>query len=802
MENKLKAIDVLRFTPYDKLYRVGNEMEAESFFKENLRVVTASFSDQLKDFREYLNPSSNGFFPYVLFSGYSGCGKTTMLHYFRDVLENEGRNQFRIVNLTDKSVASGSAIDLLINSVKEYLFEILLDGNFLSIQIIRKIFVKISFEKELDRTEYLYKIKSLILLNSQLSREGNDSNESNLEMDATENYFEMVREFLDFLPFETLLMTYLIELYARYFELIDSTCDPFSEDPSSCLVIVFDNLDEIDLQNVTKGFWNILEDSRRRASFALARYNHNIGALPLYHNVSIILSVRESNISPKHSQLRDLLGPFCVGVRIILDGEVAEIVQKRLDYIHRKNLWTAEDAPYKALIEIFNADSAWIRKAIFPLFNFDYRQYLKLPSGILRNPSGGQSSDQIPSVEAYLNVKACNVAISRGVLFCYLIQYAFDTYFRRFTHEISKGCNPYRMLLTVMFNLSYPDGLSEDEEEKIRRRPKNFFLKDLLGITSGVFSLEQTVKWVTDFFPTDQASFAQWVLIYNADLEKLRGILREYPQLINKEDRKITLNDKKILSEIEDTEIRFNASAYSYLRHIVTHWEYFSYLDRRQKAKAGAKRSKGRNDIPLALLTQVDFVSDGNTAKKGSRLNDSGNNTNVPSFRFESKIDDVFRIVSRKRTSVGAYYRNVFQGKYPTESEFSDSVFAFGESHEKKSFYITKVLFTHVSYLDNFRYFAWNCPLFRAELESHRNTYKSLKSHVKIQDFILSRIEMYLRECRKVNYRDARYEEQIQKMEHKILEIRKLINLDADEFLMPTSSSVNNPQWIYVNADD
>ena len=775
----LTLSDILRYSPYDYKTDLKGAGYNENFFIENFLVDDIQiFKDEYEVFELALNRTKSDFHPYIILSGYSGCGKTTLINYLARKLKDNYDHSFTIVNLTSNSNEIGIDLDILKNTLRQQL-NTLLRQSHNSLRIVKDHLNDVlGFTDDTNIENGLVKVLSLAAVY--------DKKDSNSEQD----FFREIKLFVSNLSLKEILFFFMFEEVLVF---NDTLIQKYGTHHSSqkiveTKVICFDNMDEINIQVLTKEFWKELNAGL--AMLTNVCRNDAIGLnIDTSKFISIVLTFRESNISLYNSQLKDRLSPFKLQRRLILDGDVEKILKKRIDFIKNndKSFSNEESSYLYSLIKIFNNDNDWIRKAVFPLFNFDYRKYFEfLPSLIRQNTGGPDSFNYSLDYKEYMSIYHKNKTIARGVMYSYLIDFAFKTYFDRYLLSPEDSCNKYRMLLTCMFNLAYPDGLDDNTSSRNKKRPRNFKLKTLIDIAD-VFTENEIIEMTKSFFPQEESSFAQWIIIYDSDIALLGKF--DYNLIISKSPIDYTDDEKKFMALISKSEIYFNASAFAYLRYIVTHFEYFCYLLR-----------KDNNEIkvaPLALQSNITFANTKSRKDKKKSAAIGNTLTNIPCFEFEKVINLVLDLVVRKKNYIENYYCNFFYDDFPNESEYSKSVWAFGENSSKRSFYINKVLFTHINYIDNFRFYAWYSDEFNQKLDEVRGKIP-LKSKSQIQDFLLGTIEKYIEQCNLVKYRDSMHEETIKKISETIKKIYTYKNSSTGEYHFPT----NQEEWISVEVSN
>jgi len=785
MAMKLSLVDILRYSPYDHNYDLRTVGYDERFFIDNFLVIPKSFEEELEEFRIALKRSTTDHKSYIILSGYSGCGKTTLLHYLSHTLNKEEGHLFSIVNLTKEAGYGNQGLDLLRTALEDEVQSIL-ENSIDTLKIVYANYARIrNFRpKEDPRKEELRADLSIIISKSVFAEHEKQR----------EDFLNEIRDFVGKITVTELLVYYMLDKIIKFEKYLKQkhTIINIEKDTTESLVICFDNMDELTLQSLTVDFWESYNAARTAIDNISARASLFMkGACDRF--LTIILTLRESNIALYSSQWDDRFDPKFLKRRLILDGDVAEIMEKRTNFIKENEHYFKADTSWqlRALIDIFNTDKDWVRSQVLPLFNFDYRKYFEFLPNLLKRDTGVKGIINYDlTFDQYISIDTTNKTISRGVMYAYLIEFAFRTYFDRFIAKPEESCNKYRMLLTIMYNLAYPTGLPDNVRERNRKRPKRFTLKTLLE-TVNIFTEDEILKMAVEFFPLEESSFAQWIMIYNSNLFKLANANLRYDEIKRKKPQNLTPDEQDFLRLIENSYVHFNASAFAYLRYIITHYEYYTYLVRRTNVKLRV--------APLALLTKVIYIDI------------STENRNVPCFEFEHCINLVFNYVTKKKEAIEKYYTENFLASYPSETEYSKSYNAFGENDQKKSFYITKLLFTHINYLDNFRYFIWYNNAFNNLLNNERvrpveNSKQvaiiPVKTKDQIQDFLISTIERYVETCRRIKYMDTRNNQTLSSMEKRIIEIRNLKDIKTGVYHYPPDTGSNiNDKWIWIRGD-
>ena len=98
--NKLSFMQFLLFSPYSRTYSFPVSVKNGTELFQRIRVVPKEFEDEAEALKKVIS-SPDILERFYILSGYSGNGKTTFLHWFKEKIEQENC-YFEIINLIDK----------------------------------------------------------------------------------------------------------------------------------------------------------------------------------------------------------------------------------------------------------------------------------------------------------------------------------------------------------------------------------------------------------------------------------------------------------------------------------------------------------------------------------------------------------------------------------------------------------------------------------------------------------------------------------------------------------------------------
>lgn len=706
-KKELSYRDALIYNPYDNNRR-PKSLDGVNF--SDIRIIPQSYLDERFNLSNIVNPSSNFCRQFYIISGYSGNGKTTFLYWFQEQIVKEGF-WFEITNLIEQAHGIEDDFRLVQKSIIHKFKTNLLKKQTLSFIFDHKIIFRTFFSKELIAT---------------IADLKNDNN------------YEIYRslDLIEVLEFNQLLLLYVLD------KVLDFVFKPEYAATKS-FTFCFDNLDELRFEYMTPKMWEVILDLSSNLRYIIQNTNIDFDE----KKITFILVFREANIACGIAALNDRLSPAIRGKRFIYTSIAKEIIEKRIKLVDRD--LDEDDLKFKFLLESIINDRI-LDVLILPLFNYDYRKLSEAIADCVQPEEIEGKKYRIfdAQKDEYVSIPPLYNYLKRGILVNMFIRYfAKENYLEKLA-PIRNGwlketpyCNKTRLMLTVLSNLSFPNGYPQNLKELAEIKPMTFTLY------SAFCECKMFIENPSEFFKVlkplidlDKSSWAHLITIYG------KQPVREFNSYNFDFSKDVELFEKKIKNEnlteteekyLNDFAITLNASAYAYLRHILTHFEYISGYKTKNSGLTYYTLK------PLILSTQSTVV-----------------NKEVL-WEFQSQIIHVYDIVELYVYNNLEFFKVKFKDTEDKEAriEYCTSKHVFrGDSNnhfeqidelrnEKLySFYSSRVIATHINYLDNFRQYITNEGFNKLEMELSRTdkTSPNLNTRGKIHEFVLSYIEKYI----------------------------------------------------------
>ncbi|MBP6025458.1 ATP-binding protein [Ferruginibacter sp.] len=705
--------DILLYSPFDSQYKNVPGLDEEMFFAhffseyEKLQVLK-------NDFKKYLSSTNEKRTPILVLSGYSGCGKTTFINWLKRDLVKEN-NYFKIISLTEQASIGNN--EILIAAIRKDLIQMLKNSRtlklinenldyFVSIfsEMIKSpdltddpVKVKLQVKSKLDEIEGLYEKLKLYEGNQKLI----------LISDFTQkNCFE----------FKDLLFIYLLENILEFQE---------SSTPKQDYIFCFDNLDEMKYEYISKKMWDDITEVWNALSFICNSREVKVN-FPFETKFHLILVFRESNISLsnlENPQTYDRMFHIIKKRRVILSGEVDDILDRRLKYIKNNLAQFYESSDVVKLFRYLRRDNTFTKKVLLPFFNYDYRKlFLAIEKLTDKDENENRlfylNKEDIENINDFSKISEYKY-ITRGIILHPLIVSACREQLRNLITNKSDGCRLSRLILTVLYNLTYPDGLPpEDNFQRDEIQPRLLEISTVFKLFSKRYEVDDFIDNLLRCYNFSSERWANLISLYNIKVDRdtqkpsIKNKTIELLSAIGSQSKTYRYDEKK------ETFIHFNASGFIYLRYLITHFEYFSFLD-----------SLENTTIENAPLINLAF-----------RIHTSSGKLAI--FGFEKKIDDVLALVKEYKKNIDISYEIKFPDLTP--QKYIKSKYTFGETVESKRFYITRVVTTHIRYIDDFRRFIYFSEKFKHFLLDKKKSGLVLKNEKEINDYLVKRISDYL----------------------------------------------------------
>ena len=119
-------------------------------------------------------------------------------------------------------------------------------------------------------------------------------------------------------------------------------------------------------------------------------------------------------------------------------------------------------------------------------------------------------------------------------------------------------------------------------------------------------------------------------------------------------------------------------------------------------------------------------------------------NTKELKYSFESLIETVLKKLFIYKDNMEKYLLSSILPSMTSE-EYSRSIFNFRSSRETiRQFYLSRIVTTHIEYIESFRFFLWENKDFRKDVEKNNSLFPASKGFNEIQYFLLNKMKDYL----------------------------------------------------------
>jgi hypothetical protein len=534
----------------------------------------------------------------------------------------------------------------------------------------------------------------------------------------------------DELDFKQILILFVLDYI---FDFIDdkqyTNCKSFT--------FCFDNLDELRFEYITPKMWSAILDLSSNMRYIIQNTDLNFD----YRKVIFILVFREANIACGIAALNDRLSPEVRNKRFIFTTIAKEIIGRRINLVTR--YLDENDKRLKFLLETIKEERI-LDYILMPLFNYDYRKLCEAAVDCIQpeHIDGNEYRLFTALEDDYSQIPVTYKYLRRGILLNTFIRYFAKANYLEKLAPIRRGwprdrgyCNTTRLMLTVFSNLSFPNGFPETIKELAEVKPIPFTLY------AAYKECERFLLTPTNFFDhlkklidLDKSSWAHLVTIYGKQPRReFDSYIFDFTDeilLLNKKIKKENLSDKES-DYLNSLAISLNSSAYIYLRHILPHFEYIS----------GYKtKENGISWYSLRpLIHQTDIV----VSEK------------IILWQFECQIKAVYEIVELYTCNNFTYYEEIFSENEPDKSkkDFCLSKFVFKGEYIKEhqvpseierpnrmfNFFSTRIVTTHIGYLENFRHYITNegFEILEKKIKQADKAKPSIDNRGKIHEFIL-----------------------------------------------------------------
>lgn len=692
---KISYRQLMHYTPYDNKFNLKEKgFTLEDFYRE-IFVSIPEFQTTRNQLKEtLLDPESDYFRPINILSGYSGNGKTTFIKWLQRDLDSS-EYYFEVINLIQDAHRLLDKENLIIACLRSYL--------------IRQLKVSQSVPFVLSHEEYFYRF----FRKKENIRETYWEDLHALEIFRKANndirVFRQIDFLVEALDFKQILLLFFLE---KIFELRGKGY--------RCCVFCFDNIDQIEHEYLSKDLWddfldiyNILIDISERDELGLS---FNVKG-----RLTFLMVIREANLAIINAQMSDRIRRLVKNKKFILTHSGVEILKARKNFAEK---YLSKTGKIHELVKTLTEEN-YTQNVFLPLFNYDYRRLFDCILFAMEPvyTAEGKQYRSLVSHEDYKNTQKLSKHGSRGIIFQIMIKYLIrNNFLKRFAtnSDRPKGkgyCRASRLILTVLCSMCYPV-LPEENLVKLHGiSPKTIGLFDLVQSMEKLFPPSEITRWLSEFFRVTESSWAHLITIYNKQVTPAGIDFNLELILINNILEGKTIRDlAKSKDELNKIKVQINASGYIYIRYLITHFEYFSSLV--------VDENPQKKFRPLFQMTTFD----------GKR------------WVFEDVIESVLESVKSYKKMTDVFFElEMFPRGYSAE-RYCKSHFAFRGLENKGKLYLTRVVTTHIEYLDEFRWYLFNNKGFKQEAASTSKREKlPLEKYLSlINQYLVERIEEYI----------------------------------------------------------
>jgi hypothetical protein len=605
----------------------------------------------------------------IFLEGFSRTGKTTFINHFLQAQKEAFRTEYIDFSSLDQDGKEILADNPITRALKSHLLE---QPEISSSQMR---FIHFLAQKRLLLAKAAYFSQDFITELKRLDTE-------QILEDDVNDFFKKANKA------DTLILFFLYYCWSSYNK--DKTQDLH--------LIIFDNLDSVDLNRFTAPF--IEEFGQALERFSSIPQNSSIFPRNIYfsRNFKFLFCLREANNAMLNAHVVDRLRtlaptkPFRIG----FDSELYQkMVLKRLDFFSiaqkiNANETQVEIKRISSLLKEFSQDE-FFTDYIAPLFNFNFTRL----SGLLYDAMEDIVKDELERgrfrcglsfeevVEDFLKEKTSSSEVAnneafgaKGIIFFgvikqlyendFLSEYPFTDKYTSSKESAEGYCLVMRMILSVILNSS---NLRSSEQALKRSKP----FQDV--------PLRPVIRESLKIYPNEiEDVFEALTKAFLLQGDRLIHLLTFRNRVVDNEDEfKYEIEKIKATGQIpetlKDVYVTLNPAGFIFLKFLLPQFEFYSVL-------------AGNNDSLFSV---------GLTKEEGSRK-----------YLFERYIENVQRIVKLHVVLMNLFYEKRIKHIWPAPEDYLRSKFVFKHFGKKGPrdigvFHATRMLPRQIQYLDRFR---------------------------------------------------------------------------------------------------
>lgn len=666
---------VLEFSPFDnkRLSPFGSNNPIEDFYMYYFVDYSADAQKLEANILSTIDKNTNT----ILFYGASGSGKTTFLHQLSRKYKDEYR--FHFLNLIEKPSLVDYK-DCIRTALLGKLYEIFNRQNEIVSNKLYEVYVK-SHDALPLKTEF----SNTVLINYLINKE--------IETIDASYYLSQIDDNQD------LLILYIIA------SIIDDNKD-LAEIKN---VFVFDNLDEIPTEYISIQVNDVVQSAYSAAQFYFEHYlNYRF-----LKNCTFLLSFRTTNVRlVDKTQLQERQKLTCEEIEFGKECQVSypSILKKRVDHFISNHNDNKSTIAIDSFCQLINSEKKYCADTLKPLYNYDYRMFTHY--FILKS---FEKIDNPISNTFYENNKEGKKKDfyqlgSRGILlFNALLGMLNDNSSRLHNyvrHEFIKEtiCNIYRMSFTLLSNLGEWTERNQDiqqdlkEESDFNKETIRILLYDFVTRIESWYGKEYVKMALDGLIGSTAYNFEYPVTLIGSSIDAFVNESEHghSNSALAKHIIELYETNKSALANIS---VKIHPSCVVYADRVFIHYEYFNLIS--SQWENPLVEDYRYHPIPLFLITneymlKVCLKSVFETVRKILKCADK---------HFCSNC------IKNKRASctytIDKENKYIIKNSSYENCKLSVNSFILEGFCFNKTLYATRVITSHINYLDKYRAYVW-----------------------------------------------------------------------------------------------
>lgn len=455
--------------------------------------------------------------------------------------------------------------------------------------------------------------------------------------------------------------------------------DNFENDESTLLkktkrVIIIDNLDILPTELLHDYFIPYLMSSLKKWEtlfqeiFGIKKYSYKF-----------LLLLRDANAAAINRHLLD-------HQKIRVENYVPErefykdVVTKRINFYKEILKDFDENSPENKIINTLKQfiDDDYYCDVLVPAFNMDYRNMASNLTQPIRDfidePNSKMFYDDNGLIKDECKFGFRSIILNRSIHWL-----GINKIFKFIPINKDVGyCLPARMILSLILNKSKIDNINIDYSKQFLEA-KRIKLLDILAETKGIYEISQVLETLTELFLSHKRGHAYLVRFVNRNIE---------------DDWFKEISEENFNEKLKDDYLKITPSGIIFLKDLITHYEFYSKIS--------------GNSSPLFLIGLDSDSTKGFT------------------FAFEKNIYNTLGLIKDHNEWMLNFYKNRFKERNKTK-HYLKSPFSFkyfnGIYENEGIFQITRLVSSHVEYINKYRIFILNQNKTKQSLESANKSF-------------------------------------------------------------------------------